>query len=221
MLTRFRSGSLTALLLVAMAGGCGLSGNDEPSGDPLDPDAAQEMLQRNFYTTIPLLTDGLARALASINGTPQPGVTFTAVPGGVQGTVAADLDGDGSMESSLSARIILHDPAAGVAGGAHVSITSIQAAAVSGTAETDIALVDANTLGYVDGSALLRSATGPRQLVISNANFTATLGYFNPVLSGSADFRAGITSGTVFFEPTGGGFRMRVTSPNFPSFTVP
>lgn len=223
MLTRSGRWSLApaALSLLLATGGCSASGNDNDTGDPLDPDATQEMLQRNFYTTIPLLTDGLARALATLNGNPQPGVTFAPIPGGVQGTVAADLDGNGSMESSLDARIILTNPAQGVAGGAMVTITAINTATLSGTASTGIALVGPNTVGYINGEASLHPSSGLRAITVTNGNFTASLGYHNPVLSGSADFRVGSTNGTVFFEPNGGGFRMRVTSSRFPTFTVP
>lgn len=209
----------TALAAALLLGGCSSLGNDD--GDELDPQVTEAYLQRNFQK-VPRITEALTRILATINGNPQPGVTFTPVTGGVQGTVGLDLDNNGSMETSINATVILNNPQLGIAGGAVLTVTALNAASATGTGQVSVDLVNSNTVAFSNGGALLYPTNGPESISLSSANLVVTVGAGTPSITGSANFAGGGKSGTVYFEPEGsGGFRMRVTSPDFDTFIVP
>lgn len=196
-------------------------GNDNTGGDDaIDPVVTQAYLQRNL-AKIPRITDAMGRVLLTLNGTPQDGVTFTSVTGGVEGTVGIDLDGNGSLETSVNARVILNNPSVGIAGGAVLTITAITAASTGGNASASLTLVG-NNVTLSNGVATLFPTNGPTQINVVNANLTVTPTLNNPSIVGSANFASASTTGTMFFENDGsGGFRIRVTSPDFATFTVP
>jgi hypothetical protein len=208
-----------AVTLALLSGGC-TTGSDA-GGDELDPQLTEAYLQRNF-AKIPRITEALTRILATFNGDPQPGVTFTTITGGVQGTVGVDLDNNGSYETSVSATVLLNNPQLGIAGGAQLTVTALNAASATGTGQVNVDLVNATTVAFSNGSALLYPTHGPESITISDANLVVSLGGGTPNLSGSAAFAGGGKSGNIFFEPNGsGGFRLRVTSPDFDEFTIP
>ncbi len=209
--------------LIALVLGCDLFEQDDngDDGDAIDPVVTEAYLQRNF-TKIPRITEAMARVLLTLNGNPQNGVTFVPITGGVQGTVGVDLDGNGSLETTVDARVILNNPQAGIAGGGVLTITAINAGSTTGTASANLAVQGSNTVVLSGGSATLFPTHGPSSIVVSNANLTATATLTNPLILGSADFASSATTGTAFFENNGsGGFQIRVTSPDFASFTVP
>lgn len=214
---------LIPLILLA---GCDLfeSEDDVDNGgeeEVIDPVVTQAYLQRNF-TKIPRLTDAMGRVLLTLNGSPQNGVTFTAITGGVQGTVGVDLDGNGSLETTVEARVILNNPSAGIAGGGVLTVTTINAASTGGNATANLTLVGSSTVTLSNGAATLFPTQGPTQIIVANANLTVTATLNNPSIAGSANFASASTTGTAFFENNGsGGFRIRVTSPDFTTFTVP
>lgn len=207
--------------LLALGGLACTTDPDDGNGDPddIDPVVTRDYLQRNF-TKIPRITDALVRILAAVNGQPQSGVTFTPITGGVQGTVGVDLDNNGSMETTVNARVNFNNAQNLNAGGV-LTVTAINAGSTTGTASANLT-VQGSTVQFTSGQATLFPTNGPSQIDVSNGNITATASLTNPVLLGSVDFGAGNTSGTTFFESNGtGGFRIRVTSPDFATFTVP
>jgi hypothetical protein len=220
-----RTRSLLLIPLVLLMG-CDLfetDDDDDNNGgdDVIDPVVTQAYLQRNF-TKIPRITEAMGRVLLTLNGTPQNGVTFTPITGGVQGTVGVDLDGNGSLETTVDARVILNNPAQGIAGGGVLTVTAINAASTGGNATANITLVGTSTVTLSNGSATLFPTQGPSQITVANANLTVTPTLNNPSIVGSADFASSGTTGTAFFENNGsGGFRIRITSPDFTTFTVP
>jgi hypothetical protein len=220
-----RTRTLLLIPLVLLLG-CDLfetdEGGDDTGGeDTIDPVVTQAYLQRNF-TKIPRITDAMGRVLLTLNGSPQNGVTFTPVTGGVQGTVAVDLDGNGSLETTVDARVILNNPSLGIAGGAVLTVTAIHAASTGGNASASLTLVGTSTVTLSNGVATLFPTQGPSQINVANANLTVTPTLNNPSITGSAAFASANTTGTAFFENNGtGGFRIRVTSPDFATFTVP
>lgn len=196
-------------------------GGDDTGGEVIDPAVTQAYLQRNF-AKIGRITDAMGRVLLTLNGTPQNGVTFTTITGGVQGTVGLDLDENGSLETTVNARVILINPSVGIAGGATLTVTAIDAASTGGNASASVTLVGTSIVTLSNGHATLFPTQGPSQITIANANLTITPTLTNPSITGSADFTSGSTIGTAFFENNGsGGFRIRVTSPDFATFTVP
>jgi hypothetical protein len=218
--TRNTPARLLAALLVLSGAACTTEPNDGDEDD-IDPEVTQDYLERNF-SKIPRITEALVRIIATVNGNPQAGVTFVEITNGVQGTVGVDLDNNGSMETTVNATVIFTNPSQGLAGGGHLTVTAINAASTTGTASADIQLQGSSTVVFTDGEATLLPTEGPSEIEVSNGNINATASLTSPLLIGSADFAAGSTSGTAFFESNGaGGFRIRITSPDFETFTVP
>ena len=211
------------LLLTALGAGFACNpGNDDDGIDPddINPAETQAYLERNF-SKIPRITEALNRILLTMNGNPQPGVVFTQITGGVTGSVGVDLDNNGQQETTVNATVILNNPQAGIAGGARLTITAINAASTTGAAGVDVAMQSSSTIVFSEGSGTLFPTEGPSVIDFADANLTVTLGA-TPLILGSADFFAGNSSGTIIFENNGsGGFQIRVTSPDFDSFIVP
>lgn len=220
--TRKVSALLLGVLLALTSGACSTDPDDGGNtDDDIDPVVMEDYLQRS-WTKIPRITEALVRIVATVSGNPQTGVTFTPITNGVQGTVGVDLDNNGTFETSVNATVVYTNPSLGLAGGAHLTITAINAGSTTGTASADIALQGSSTVVFSSGEATLHPTQGPSLIEVSNGNITATASLTNPLLIGSADFGAGSTSGTAFFESNGsGGFRIRITSPDFATFTVP
>lgn len=215
------SAVMLGALLVLSSGACSTGPDDGDNDDDIDPVVTEDYLQRNF-TKIPRITDALVRIIATVNGNPQAGVTFIPITNGVQGSVGVDLDNNGSFETTVNATVVFTNPSLGLAGGAHLTVTAINAASTTGTAEADIALQGTSTVVFTNGTATLNPTEGPSEIEVSNGNITATASLTSPLLIGTADFAAGSTTGTAIFESNGaGGFQIRITSPDFATFTVP
>src|SRR5262245_27750206 len=116
-MTSFRSVSLRAVLFATLVGTAACKDATGGGNENLNWDSptAKAFLQRNFVR-IPRIIQAITRVLETANGQPQSGVSFVPITGGVQGTVAADLDGDGTMESSIDAKLIYLDEAVGIEG---------------------------------------------------------------------------------------------------------
>ena len=214
---------ITAVLLLALSSGLACNpGNDDDGIDPddINPAETEAYLSRNF-AKIPRITEALNRILLTMNGNPQPGVVFTPITGGVTGSVGVDLDNNGVQETTVNATVILNNPSIGIAGGARLTITALNAESATGSAGVDVALQSSTVIVFSEGSGTLFPTEGPSVIDITDANLTVTLGA-TPLIIGSADFFAGNSSGTAIFESNGsGGFQIRVTSPDFDSFIVP
>jgi len=215
-----RTGAAVLIVTLALSG-CLSIGTSSTTTEKLDPAKMQSFLSRNL-THVTIIYDGLNRIVAAANGSQTSGVTFTNITGGVQGTVGYDLDGNGSMESSINAKLIYNNPAVGINGGGTFTVTEINAPYLSGTATAVLAVSGGgSTINITSGSADLVPDNGPH-LTIPSVSLAITPTLQNPTILGHADFAADDDTGTVFFESNGsGGWRMRVTGSSFTTFTVP
>jgi len=208
-------------------GGCASIDNGTTT-TPLDPVKMQAYLQRNF-SHVPNITEAMSRVIQAANGGHPAGVTYTQTASGITGTILLDVKGDGTDSATVKAAITYNNPSAGIAGGATAAINSITSPNLTGSANANLAV---NTAGSVvtvsSGTANLKYTSGP-ELAISGANITVSTGsslkgasLVGMTILGSADFHADNKSGTIFFESNGsGGWRIRVVSPDFATFTVP
>jgi hypothetical protein len=209
--------------------GCFDVGTNTSATVPLDPVKMQAYMTRNF-SHVPNLTEALGRVVLAANGGHPAGVSYTQTANGIQGTVLVDVKGDGTDSATVNATVTYNNPSLGIAGGATAAITSITSNNLTGSANASIAIAGAGSiLMFSSGAADLQYKNGP-ELVISSANLTVTMGTSlvtanssGPItILGSADFSADSKTGTIFFESNGaGGWRIRVVSPNFATFTVP
>jgi hypothetical protein len=216
-----KSNRVPAAALFIIVTGCASAGSSGTRQAGLDPAALQTYLQRNF-ARIPVLTEAMSRIVVAASGGNATGVTFTNITGGVQGTVGVDLDGNGSMESSIDATLMYDNPASGIGGGATFTVTHINAPYVSGTSTATVSVTgNGSQINFTSGSADLTPTYGPRVTVPSVA-FTVSPTLTAPTIIGHADFIADNKTGTLFFESsTSTGWKIRVSSPDFPGFTVP
>lgn len=217
---RIRALGIASLAFAAGIAGC-LNIESTTTSRPLDPVKMQSYLARNF-SHMPIVYDGLARLISAANGTVTPGVTFTNITGGVQGSIGYDLDGNGSRESSINAKLIYNNPAVGINSGATFTVTSIDAPYLDGTATAALSVAGGGTtVTITSGTADLKPTNGP-EITIPSVSLTISPTLSTPTVLGHADFSADNKTGTIFFETaTTGGWKMRVTSSSFATFTVP
>ena len=212
--------SLALGVAACLTFGSDSSGNNN-TNQSFDPVKMQSYLSRNF-SHIPYILDALNRVLGAANGLNPPGVTYTRTSTGITGTVTVDLKGNGSDIGTVNATLTYTNPAVGISGGGTLAMTSINTGSTTGTANAAVA-VNGNftSVTFSNGSADLHPTSAP-ELLITNANLTATPTFTNTSILGSAGFATDNKTGTVFFESNGsGGWRIRVTSPNFATFTIP
>jgi len=181
----------------------------------------QSYMSRNF-THIASIIDGVSRVIQAANGGHPAGVSYTNTATGVQGTVTVDLKGDGSEIATVNATITYNNPAQGISGGATMSVSSINSASTTGSATAGVAVGGGGTtVQFSSGTADLHPTDGP-DLSISGANLTVSPTLSTPTIIGSAAFAADNKTGNVFFESNqSGGYKIRVTSSAFTTFTVP
>jgi hypothetical protein len=217
---RFRHIGIAGVAAAVLATGC-LSTGTESSDTTFDATTTHDFLARNF-SNMGIVYDGLARIISAANGTQTNGVTFTNITGGVQGTVGYDLDHNGTMESSIHAKLIYNNPAQGINGGATFTVTSIDAPYLSGTATAVIGVSGGGSQVTISsGTADFTPTYGPH-ITIPEVQLTISPTLATPTVIGHANFDAGDDNGTVFFESAAGtGWRMRVTGSTFTTFTVP
>ena len=218
---KFRPRHLVVTVVTLGTISCASINNPGTSTTTLDPVAMKTFLSRNF-SNVTIVYDGLARIIAAAKGSTTSGVNFTNITGGVQGTVGYDLDGNGSMESNISAKLIYTNPALGIDGGGTFTVTGINAPYLQGTAVAALTISGGGTqVNVTSGTADLQPTYGPR-ITIPSVSLAITPTLQNPTVLGHADFAAGGDAGTLFFESNGStGWRIRVTSPDFATFTVP
>ena len=203
--------------------GCHTAAEAPPAVQAFDPARMQAYIQRNFAHT-PNLTRAVGRLIEAADGGHPVGVTYTGSATGIQATVLIDVKGDGTDSARAILTLSYRTPALGIAGGAAVTITSLTSPNLTGSASGTLAISGGgSSVALSNGSAELQYPNSPK-LIISSANLSVTTGAgSSPVMIlGSADFRADNKSGTIFFENNGaGGWRIRVVSPDFATFTVP
>jgi len=212
--------ALRALAAAAMLGGACTSGTENNGGDAED---FQIQLGEAITNNIPGFQQALQRLALAANGNPQTGVTITPISGGIQAAVGVDVNGDGSLETTISGTLIFLNQAQGLAGGADATITG-----VSGGAPQDlqaggrITQTGANSLVLTDGQLTTHTHTRENDLEIEDANLSVTITLGLPSVTGTADFDFNGLRGTLTFLPDAvNGFRIQVSGSGFTTFTVP
>jgi hypothetical protein len=219
-MTDRRTGRLAsaAILTLLLAAGCDLKLNGDD--DTLDAAAMEDFLTANF-ANVPNIIEALERLVETASGSPQPGVTIIPTATGVQGTLAIDLDGDGTRERTVAGSITFNNPQLGVAGGGTLVISGITGGSAQIGANTQVRLIGSSIIEFGPGSGFFRTAGGT-QVALPEMLFTVQQGASAPVILGYMDFDGGNTSGTMLFESGGtAGWFIRVTGGDFPEFTVP
>ena len=197
--------SVLAIMLALATAGCGGKSSDEGGVTPGDI----EQLLEDSFGQIPNLGNALQRVIATLQGNPQPGVTLTPITDGVQGTVGVDVDGNGSMEATVHGTLVYIDPSVGIDGGATLTITSIDGAAVDGGLTVAVVPLSPTDLAFGPGSGSFETAAGT--VTVPQINMTVDIATATPVLDGFATFTVEDAPGSMFFEgDSQGGFQIRV-----------
>ncbi len=220
--------ALLTMVGITLAG-CHAADGAPPKRETLDPVQMQAYIRRNF-SHIPNLTAAVDRVIEATNGGQPDGVTFTTSAAGIRGRLLVDVKGDGTDTARADLTITYTTPSLGIAGGATITIASLTSPNLTGSARGTLAITGGGgTFVVKNGSAELKYPDRPQMfisaanLAITGANLGSPGGLTGPVtILGSADFHAETKSGTIFFEGSAaGGWRIRVVSPDFPTFIVP
>jgi hypothetical protein len=211
-------GRALALALIG-AGAC--SGETENNGG--DAEDFEIQLGEAITNNIAGFQQSLQRLVLAANGSGQTGVTLTPINGGFQAAVGVDVNGDGSLETTIAGTLIFLNESAGLAGGANVAITGITGGAPQDAVGSGRAtLVNSSTITLTDGYLLTHTHTRENDLEVEDANLTITMGLGLPSLSGTADFEFNGLRGMLTFIPDAThGFRIQVSGNGFDTFTVP
>lgn len=208
----------TAVLAALVLGSCGDESNGGGGGG--EEEVLQERLESGLDYT-PAFTDAIDRLITTINGSPQPGVNIAPTGDGYSGTVAVDLDGNGSFDTSVSGTLTFNDPGAGLAGGAILGISAVEGlTTVVGQAAIG---VTGPASAYIANGEFYGARTGtnpPLDLNVSNANMSLDVSTGNLVVSGGTEFDYNGLVGTMAFVPAADGFEIQVAGDDFDPFTV-
>lgn len=197
--------TLAAITIVLALANCSDGGSN--NDDEFTPDDLENSLVHSF-DNIPQMGDALTRVVQTLQGNPQPGVSFTNVTGGVQGTVGVDLDGNGSMETTVSGTLIYIDPQQGIAAGANLHITGISGGPADGDFTGVIAPLSPTAFALSGSGGF---SGGGVEVGVSGAAVSVDVATPAPVLDGIAYFQVNAEDGTMYFEDDGaGGFQLRV-----------
>lgn len=198
---RQKAWQILTVALALIASGCGDDGND-PGG--VTPGDVEQLLQDTF-SDIPVIGEAFIRLSLALDGNPQPGVTLTPITDGFQGSVSLDFDGNGSMEATVHGTVILVDPNVGIAGGATLTITSIEGAATDGTLSVVVVPFSATGLAFGPGTGEFDPPGSGNIVTIDQMFLTAELSGPTPVLDGFGTFAIEDESGDITVRDDGNG----------------
>ncbi len=216
-MTSPRTLTTMALALVFVAGGCKSTQNN--SADAAD---FKQQLSEAFGNNLTGFSNAIHRLLLAATGQPQTGVTLTQITGGVQGTVGVDVDGNGSLETSVAGKLIYLNPATGLAGGANFTLTGITGGAPqTATGSAVIAEPAPSTLTISNGTFATHTQTRGNDLSLSSVNLSTDLGGGAYNVSGTANFVFNGLNGRLTFQPSGSEFKIVVSGDGFTTFTIP
>ena len=194
----------TPLAAVLVGLGC-KSGTDGGGADPVQAQLKDDL--KVTFTQVPGMLDGLDRLLTAAAGGPADGVVL--VPNGniVTGSLAADLDGDGTRETTVSGQAVFIQ-----AGNLDAGATVTASGPNGGNVSADVQTVG----GTVEITGINASLGAPG--ASTQVNVTAGAGTIDPATGNVGGFAyIEVLSGqdplfaTVYFEDDGhGGWRMRV-----------
>lgn len=198
---RHQTLSILTVALALVASGCGDDSND-PGG--VTPGDVEQLLQ-NTFSDIPTIGNAFTRLIATLEGNPQPGVTLTPITNGVQGSVALDFDGNGSMEATVHGRLVYVDPNVGISAGATLTITSVDGAATDGTLTVVVVPFSATGLAFGPTSGEFDPPGSGNIVTIEQFFLTADLSSPTPVLDGFGSFAIEDESGDITVRDDGNG----------------
>ena len=201
LILRHKALSILTVSLALVASGCVDESND-PGG--VTPGDVEQMLQ-NTLGDIPAIGDAFTRLIATLQGNPQPGVTLTPITNGVQGSVALDFDGNGSMEATVHGTLVYVDPNVGISAGATLTITSVDGAATDGHLTVVVVPFSATGLAFGPGSGEFDPPGSGNIVTIDQFFLTADLSSGTPVLDGFGSFAVEDESGDITLRDDGNG----------------
>ncbi len=208
----------TAVLTALVLGSCG-DDNNGGSGGGQEEVLQQRLESAQDYT--PAFTDAIDRLVATIGGSPQPGVSISPTASGYEGTVEVDLDGDGSFDTTVGGSLALNVPSMGLAGGATLLVSQVEgltsaqgSASIGLTSETSAYVANGEFEGH-------RNGLNPElDMDIHSANLSLDVSTGNLVVNGGTEFSYNGLEGTMAFVPVAGGFEIQVSGDSFDPFTV-
>lgn len=209
-----------AMALAVVAGGCSSSTGDDGDGGDAEDFAIQ--FGEAFTNNLAGFAESLERLLAAAAGNPQDGVTFNPTANGATGSVAVDVNGDGSLETSVNGTLTYLDPGVGLAGGAVLVINGITGGApqtASGTA-TIVPLGPAS-IAITNGSFETHTDTRGNDLYLDDVNLTVDASGAQIHATGTAEFEFNDLVGTLTFLNPASGYAIQVSGPGFDTFTIP
>ncbi len=212
------------LLTVASAGlvlvslGCN-NNNDNNNGSA---DDLHHQLEDSFGN-VAHFGEAFQRVLQTLQGNPQPGVNLNQTNTGVTGTVAVDVDGDGTRETTIDATLTYLNAQLCFTGGATFQLNSITGCApTTATATATLTPTGPATIQLTNGSATFHTQTRGNDLTVTGATLTIDASNNHLVITGTADFVFNDLTGLATFEPDGqGSFKIQISGNGFTTFTVP
>lgn len=175
------------------------------------------------FDNAPAIQDAIQRLALTLSGNPQDGVTLVPTATGYQGSVAADIDGNGSLETVANGTLDFINPSLGLAGGANLVIANITGGApqtAHGTAVLE--QTGPTSIEIFDGEFTTHTETRGNDLSLSRVDLEATSTGALVMVTGTSDFTFNGLDGLLTFEEDQTyGYRIRVSGSGFDTFTVP
>jgi hypothetical protein len=205
---------------LALAMGCSSTTDDGGGGG--DAEDFETQLGEAFTNNLAGFAESLERLLAAVAGNPQDGVTITPTANGATASVGVDVNGDGSLETSVNGSITYLNPEAGFAGGATLVISSITGGAPqTANGQATIAPLGPASISITNGSFETHTDTRGNDLYLANANLVVDASGSQIHATGSAQFEFNDLEGTLTFLNPASGYAIQVSGPGFETFTIP
>lgn len=208
-------------LMISLGTGCKSTTGDD-GGNGGDAEDFEVQLSEAFTNNLAGFAESLERLNLALSGVPQEGVTITEFTGGASASVGVDVNGDGSLETSINGTLMFVNPQQGFAGGATLEITSISGGAPqdahgSGT----IVPTGPASVAITNGNFETHTETRGNDLTITNANLQVDASGSQIHATGTAQFDFNSLFGTLTFLNNQNGYGIRVSGEGFETFTVP
>ena len=213
-LSRWTAGMGVTLALA----GAGCTTTENNNGDAED---LRIQLEEAFTNNLAGFSNAIQRLVLAASGQAQTGVTITPITGGVQGTVGVDVDGNGSLETSVAGRLIFINQAQGLSGGANFTLTGITGGAPqTASGQAVVTQVGPAQLTISNGSFATHTETRGNDLALTDVNLSTDVAGGAYKVSGNADFEFNGLDGLLTFEPVGNWFRIVVSGSGFSTFII-
>lgn len=207
----------TGCALALVGGGCS-TGTENNGGDAED---FRTQLTEAFSNNLAGFSNAIQRLVLAVNGQPQTGVTLTPITGGFQGSVGVDVNGDGSLETTVAGQLVYINTSQGLAGGANFTLNGVTGGApqtASGYAV--LTQTGAASVSITNGYVTTHTETRGNDIEISDVNLNIGVGGGSYTVAGTADFNFNGLDGTLTFEPVGTWFKITVSGTGFGTFVI-